>query len=188
VVSKRSSDAADVVPLPIDTGAPRAFDDVYAAEFDFVWRCLRSLGVRADVLDDAVQDVFVIVHRQLAGFRGDSGLRTWLFGITRNVAFNYRRGAERKQAPLVPLAEEPPADGPGPLESAQDAEAGAFVQEFMSRLDEDRRALFALAVLEELPIPEVAEALAIPLNTAYTRLRRLRAAFEAAIEARRETV
>ena len=56
----------------------------------------------------------------------------------------------------------------------------------MAALDDDKRALFLLAVLEEMAIPEVASALAIPLNTAYTRLRRLRIEFEQAL-AKRET-
>ena len=163
-----------------------SFDDVYANHFEFVWRCLRSLGVSPDLLDDAAQDVFVIVHRQLAGFRGESSLPTWLFGITRNVASNYRRGAGRKQAPLVPLGDDAVHPGPGPIEHAQDQQAAAFVQGFMAALDEDKRALFFLAVLEEVTIPEVAGALGIPLNTVYTRVRRLRLEFQQAL-ARRET-
>ena len=113
------------------------FDDVYADHFELVWRCLRTLGVPAGVLDDAAQDVFVIVHRQLPGFRGESSLPTWLFGIIRNVASNHRRGVGRKQAPLVPLTEEPVHAGPGPIEHAQDREAAAFIQGFMAALDDD---------------------------------------------------
>lgn len=163
-----------------------SFDDVYANHFEFVWRCLRSLGVPDGLLDDAAQDVFMIVHRQLPGFRGESALPTWLFGITRNVTSNYRRGAGRKQAPLVPLTEEPAHLGPSPIEHAQDKEAAAFVQGFVGGLDDDKRALFFLAVFEEMAIPDVAAALEIPLNTAYTRVRRLRLEFQHAL-AKRET-
>jgi RNA polymerase sigma-70 factor (ECF subfamily) len=145
---------------------------------------LRTLGVPSAALDDAAQDVFIVVHRQLATFRGDSSLRSWLFGITRNVASNHRRGTARKQGPVVALSEEPPDPGRGPLETAQDAEAATFVQRFMAALDEDKRAMFLLGVLEELTMPEVAAALAIPLNTAYTRLRRVRAEFERAVNER----
>jgi len=161
------------------------FDEVYAEHFAFVWRCLRSLGVPPGALDDAAQDVFVIVHRQLAGFRGESSLQTWLFGITRKVAFNHRRSVDRKQVPLVPLDDEHvQSAGPDPSEHAQDREAASFVEGFMGTLDEDRRELFLLAVLEEMSIPEVAAALEIPLNTAYTRLRRLRADFQRALATR----
>jgi RNA polymerase sigma factor (sigma-70 family) len=158
-----------------------AFDDIYNGNFSFVWRCLRGLGVPAVALDDDAQDVFLVVHRQLAGFRGESSPRTWLFGIARNVAANHQRRARRKQGPLEPLLEEPAHLVAGPHEHAEDAEAAAFVAKFLAGLDAKKRELFVLAVLEEMTMPEVAAALSIPLNTAYTRLRRVRAAFEQAL-------
>jgi len=167
--------------LPLD------FDDVYARHFAFVWRCLRGLGISEVALDDACQDVFVVVHRNLPEFRSESTLPTWLFGIARNVASNHRRAIQRKQAPVVVLDEETAGaahEGPGPLERAQDHEAAEFVQHFMDGLDEPKRALFVLAFLEESPIPDVAAALGIPLNTAYSRLRRLREDFGRALATR----
>jgi RNA polymerase sigma-70 factor (ECF subfamily) len=161
-------------------GAP-SFDDIYTHYFPFVWRCLRGLGVPRGALDDAAQDVFLVVHRQLAGFRGESSPETWLYGIARHVASNQQRWARRKQAPLEPLVSEPAHPDPGPHERVADAEAAAFVEAFVAGLDDKRRDIFILAVLEEMTIPEVAAALSIPVNTAYTRLRAVRAEFERAI-------
>jgi len=163
----------------------QSFDDVYARYFPFVWRCLRGLGVPGGALDDAVQDVFLVVHRQLAGFRGESTAQTWLYGIARHVASNHERWARRKQAPLEPLVSEPADPDPGPHERAADAEAAAFVEAFAAGLEKKRRDIFILAVLEEMSIPEVAIALSIPVNTAYTRLRAVRADFERALERHR---
>lgn len=170
-------------PAPGDRAPDRekAFDDIYNQNFPFVWRCLRGLGLPPVALDDAAQDVFLVVHRQLAGFRGESSPRTWLFGIARNVAANHLRRAHRKQARLEPLVEDPAHLVPGPHEHAEDAQAAAFVADFLAGLDEKKRDLFILAVLEEMTMPEVAAALSIPINTAYTRLRRVRAAFEQAL-------
>ena len=158
-----------------------SFDEIYDRYFPFVWRCLRGMGLSPTALDDAAQDVFLVVHRQLGGFRGESSAQTWLYGIARHVASNHQRRAERKQAPLEPLVSEPVHPDPGPLERAEDAEAAAFVATFLAGLDEKKRDLFILAVLEEMTIPEVATALSIPLNTAYTRLRSMRADFERAL-------
>jgi RNA polymerase sigma-70 factor, ECF subfamily len=119
------------------------------------------------------------------GFRGESSAQTWLYGIARHVASNHQRRDQRKQAPLEPLVSEPTHPDPGPLERAEDAEAAAFVATFVSGLGDKKRDLFILAVLEEMTIPEVAAALAIPLNTAYTRLRSVRADFERALGSRR---
>jgi RNA polymerase sigma-70 factor (ECF subfamily) len=168
-----------------DAPRPSDFDDVYAQNVEFVWRCLRALGVREAAVDDAAQDVFLTVHRRLASFRGDGPLRGWLFGIARNVAFHHQRGARRKGSGHDPLSMELPSAGPSPLEQAEDAEAGAFVMSFVASLPPKRRDVFILASLEQLSIPEVATALSIPVNTAYTRLRAARAEFHRALARRR---
>lgn len=156
------------------------FERIYSEHFPFVWRCLRSLGVADAALDDATQDVFLAVHRQLGGFRGESALRTWLFGIVRNVASNHRRSARRKADSPGPLADNLRSRGPGPHDRLEQAEAADFVRQFLAQLDEERRELFVTVLLEEMPVPEAAAALGVPLNTAYTRVRRLRLAFQEA--------
>jgi RNA polymerase sigma-70 factor (ECF subfamily) len=137
--------------------------------------------VSASALEDATQDVFIIVHRRSSDFRRDSSLRTWLYGIVRNVAANHRRGLRRKGT-AEPLDARWPSDAPGPSEQAQEGEAATFVQRFLERVEPKKRDVFVLAVLEEFSIPEVAEVLAIPVNTAYTRLRLVRAEFREALQ------
>jgi RNA polymerase sigma-70 factor (ECF subfamily) len=171
-------------PLSASSAEPRDFDAVYAEFFPFVWRCLRGLGVPESGLDDAAQDVFVIVHRKLADFRGGSSLRTWLYGIVRNVASNRRRSLTR-QGHAAELDERLPSVAPGPLERAQAAQAAAFVAQFLATGEPKRCEVFMLALVEDMSMPEVATALGIPLNTAYSRLRLARIDFQAALEERR---
>jgi RNA polymerase sigma-70 factor (ECF subfamily) len=45
----------------------------------------------------------------------------------------------------------------------------------LETLELGRRAVFILHALDECPMPEVARALGLPLNTAYSRLRLARA-------------
>jgi RNA polymerase sigma-70 factor, ECF subfamily len=191
--SPAAGDALDAGPVsspllvPDDAPAGRAetaapdFDAVYAEYFPFVWRCLRGLGVPDPGLDDAAQDVFVVVHRQLPAFRASSTVRTWLYGIVRNVASNQRRARSRK-GHAEPLDERLASRAPDPAERAQAAQAAAFVQRFVADLDAKKRDVFLLGMLEEMSMPEVAEALSIPLNTAYSRLRLVRADFQAALD------
>ena len=73
------------------------FEEVYAQHFDFVWRTARRLGVGDLHVDDVVQDVFVVVHRKLAGFEGRSSLKTWLYAITRRVVSDHRRAQKRRR-------------------------------------------------------------------------------------------
>ena len=88
-----SSLPRDSRPVPIVAAGAGlgAFEDVYEEHFEFVWRSVRRLGVPEAALDDAVQDVFVVVHRRGSEFEGRSSVRTWLFGIVVHVARAYRR-------------------------------------------------------------------------------------------------
>src|SRR5688572_18798381 len=79
----------------------RDFRELYASHFSFTWRSLRYLGVPSQHLDDAVQEVWVAVHRRLADFEGRSDVKTWLFGIALNVQRNLYR-AERRRSGHVP--------------------------------------------------------------------------------------
>jgi RNA polymerase sigma-70 factor, ECF subfamily len=154
--------------------APLAFEQVYETHLDFVWRSLRLLGVDPESVEDATQDVFSIVSRQLAQFEGRSSLRTWLFAILQRVASNQRRTSRRKLRPLQPFAKEAIGLAPTPHAHAEAAEAMDIVQGFCETLDLDRRAVFVLSLLEELPATEVSLALGIPVNTVYSRVRSLR--------------
>jgi RNA polymerase sigma-70 factor (ECF subfamily) len=161
-------------------GDARDFDAVYEAYFDFVWRSLRRLGVPDAQLDDAAQDVFVVGSRRLPEFEARSTLKTWLFGIVLRVVSTLRRTERRK--PTEPLAGEP-VDGrtAAPEELTESAEAARLVRELLTELDEDRRAVFVLAELEEMTAPEISVALSVNLNTVYSRLRAARRDFDAAL-------
>src|SRR5258708_7547191 len=95
--SKRE-DSMRQAPIP-------PFQEVYRTHFRFVWRTLGRLGVRAPDLMDVAQDVFVVVHRQLAGFEGRSELTTWLFSICRWVAKDYLQSAPIRREIVVDVRE-----------------------------------------------------------------------------------
>lgn len=160
---------------------PIAFERVYDEHFAFVWRTLRLLGVAEPALEDAAQDVFATVSHKLSEFAGRSSLRTWVFAIVQRTAANYRRSHRRKQRPLVPLSEALVGHEPTPHAHAEALEAAQAIERFCETLDADRRALFVLALLEEVPAVEIARALEVPTNTIYSRVRLLRAALERAL-------
>lgn len=167
-------------------GASLVFSEVYREYLGFVWRSVRGLGVAASAVDDVVQEIFVIVHRRLHEFEGRSSIRTWISGITLNVVRHHRRGVVRKSP--HELGREEPADpdtllasGRDPYEAALQAEQARLVNRILEGIDDDKREVFVLVELEEVPVPEVAEALGIKLNTAYSRLRLAREEFERAV-------
>lgn len=165
---------------PAEGGALPDLATLFRTHFDFVWRVARSLGVPDAAIDDAVQDVFLTVHRRLSEFEGRSSLRTWIYAITYRTAQNHRRRVQRLRC--EPLLDEPIAELPGPGEELEQARAGKFVMQFLDTVSADKRDVFVLCVLEELSSPEVAEILGVKLNTVYSRLRLVRADFRAALE------
>jgi RNA polymerase sigma-70 factor (ECF subfamily) len=165
---------------PARACSAREFRAFYAEHFAFVWRCVGALGVPSASQDDAAQEVFVVVHRRLPEFRGESSVRTWLYGIVRNVASNVRR-SQRRKGGLSELQGDELSTQPDPHRNLETREAADFVQRFIDGLDEAKRDLFVLAVIEQLAMPEVAPILGVPLNTAYTRLRALRIELQSAL-------
>ncbi len=157
-----------------------SFDEVYSAHAAFVWRILRTFGVSDAQIEDAVQDVFVVVHRRLPEWEGRAAITTWLFAIARRVASAHRRrgGADRTE-----LLVDEHASGADPFAAMARAQAAATVLGILKSLDDDKRTVFALVELEQLSVPEVARMLDINLNTAYSRLRLARHAFELAVRA-----
>ncbi|MGH1342155.1 MAG: RNA polymerase sigma factor [Nannocystales bacterium] len=154
------------------------FSEVYRSHYDFVWRCVRRLGVPASLVDDATQEVFVIVHRRLSSYDPRTPMRGWLFGILRKVAASQRRRAKRV-AP-VPSSVRSSADS-DPEAALARREAADWVERFLATLDEEQRAVFVLAECEGVPVVELADTLGIKLNTAYSRLRLARRRFERAL-------
>lgn len=148
----------------------RSFELLYERHFEFVYRCLRRMGVAATHAEDAAQDTFIVMHRRLVDLRSDASERGFLFGIASNVAREYRRKQQRTQG--LPLDADSPAQGEtSPDERAAQAQAARALDRFLATLDDDQRAVFVLMELEELSAPEASEALGVKLNTVYSRLR-----------------
>jgi RNA polymerase sigma-70 factor (ECF subfamily) len=160
-----------------DAFARPTFDAVYAAHFDFVWRSVRRLGVAQSATDDAVQDVFLVVHRKLGAFEGRSSVRTWLFGIVRRVARDHRPRREREHSDeeLGTIAD---STERAPDERAARNEAARLLDALLQTIDEDKREAFILAELEQFTVPEISEALGVNLNTVYARVRAARQELE----------
>jgi RNA polymerase sigma-70 factor (ECF subfamily) len=156
----------------------RSFEALYAEHFNFVWRNLQRLGVPAPLVEDAAQDVFVVVHRRLANLRADASPKAWLFGIALRIAHDYRRSRRRKRLFSADCDQRASCDV-GPFEHAATAQPARMLERFLGTLDEDRRAVFALAELEQMSAPEMSEALGIGVNIISLRLRAARERFMA---------
>lgn len=143
--------------------------DVFDAHAAFVLRNLRRLGVAEADLDDAAQDVFLVVHRNLERYDAECALRSWLFGIVQRVAANYRRRGQRRRECAVAEVSVASVE-PTQLEHVALQQAQRLLLDALDQLEPTRRAIFILYELEEMPMSDVAQAVACPLQTAYSRL------------------
>lgn len=162
---------------------PPTLDAAYREHFKSVWRVLRRLGVPASQVDDATQDVFLVVHRKLEAFDGRAPLRSWILAIAVRVASDYRRGALRARADE--LGDTLADAAPTPAQRSEVQESIRLLHSVLAELDETKRAVFVLSELEQLSAPEIAGALGVNLNTVYSRLRAARRQFDAALARRR---
>ena len=96
--------------------AAETFEALFRAHFNFVYRNLARLGVPSSAVEDAAQEVFVVVLR-----RGESAesMRGWIFGVVRRIAWRYRRGAARRVRLEDALAATAPAPTDGPTAVAE---------------------------------------------------------------------
>jgi RNA polymerase sigma-70 factor (ECF subfamily) len=158
-----------VSPTEAAQPAVPSFAEIFREHAPFVWRVLRKLGVREADVPDLCQDVFVVVHRKLGEFEGRAALRTWIYGICARTASDFRRRAHvrREQATDRPPEDRQSAPQPSDLERRR---VRALLEDALDALDDDKRAVFVLYEIEELSMSEVAEALSVPLQTAYSRL------------------
>jgi RNA polymerase sigma-70 factor (ECF subfamily) len=163
------------VPVPPDAGRA-SFESMFREELGYVINSLKRLGVRESDAEDVAHDVFVVAYRKQADFDPGRPRRPWLFGIALRVASDYRRLARNRY-------ERPSADPESAASSSDgvDVERRRIVQRGLDTLDLDKRAVLVLHDVEGHAMPEVADALGIPLNTAYSRLRAARERFRAAV-------
>jgi RNA polymerase sigma-70 factor, ECF subfamily len=144
---------------------------------------------------DIVQEVFLKVFRNIGAFRGNSSLKTWIYRIAVNEAYNHRRWFCRHQRQEVALgSEEGTASytggmmdpGRSPFEQAADHETRALVEQALEKLNPKFRAAVVLRDIEDLNYEDIATVLDVSLGTVKSRIMRGREALRKILEGRLE--
>lgn len=147
---------------------------------------LLRLGVQPPQLDDAAQEVFLVLARRFEEFDAQRSLASWLWGIARGVASTHRRTVLRRRRLATSVAAQPRGEHPSLEETIARGQARDMLRAFLDSLDEDKCAVFVLAEIEGCSGPEIAARLDVNLNTVYARLRAARRRFDTAVEERRQ--
>lgn len=148
-------------------------DSIWRAHGSFVWRILHHLGVKPADIEDATQEVFVVVHRRLGDYQEQDKLRAWLYAICTRVARDHRRKLFRRRERIT---DTPPERVVGPTQasSVENQQALQLAEKLLAALPDKQREVFLLYEVEQLSMAEVALAVDCPVPTAYARLRKAR--------------
>ena len=168
---------APATPEDARVSALPGVEQLFREHHEFVWRILGRLGVASEAVDDAVQDVFVVLHRRQAELDAGGSVRALLYGIARRGARRHRGRAARPGLHALP---DPPG-APSPDEQVARMQAAALLRDALDAMDEDKRMTFVLVDVEGMSVPEAAQCLGSNLNTIYSRLRAARQLLQRAI-------
>lgn len=145
---------------------------------------LLRLAQDPHLADDLVQETFIRVYTRAGTFQAEGRFRPWLYRIATNLFIDHVRRC--REAPLTVPADFPPGED-GPAAGAWRAASAAAldtrpeahvllqeqrqqVQQALSRLPVEQRAILLLRFDRELTLPEIAATLQLPLGTVKSRL------------------
>jgi RNA polymerase sigma-70 factor (ECF subfamily) len=166
-------------------GDVEAFSKLVRANSSLVYRvALRVLG--SEEAQDASQEVWVRVWRNIRGFRGESAFSTWLYRITVNTCLSVRQKKSRREGQEyggeeIPYLPEPPGGDADPEAAALSAERREEIEAALEHVRAEHRVALVLRHMEGLSYAEIAEVLGVPDGTAKGWVSRGRAAMLVAL-------
>jgi RNA polymerase sigma-70 factor, ECF subfamily len=149
--------------------------------YDFIWRLLARLNVAPAEVDDAAQQVFIVlVSREGLTIKVGSE-RAFLYGVALRVAKEFRRKTLSQRNHISPDPEVL-VDRSLDVEAvAERSQARQKLDRILEQMPDSLKEAFILFELEDMTVPQIAELLAIPTGTVASRLRRARAQFQKAV-------
>ncbi len=182
-------------PMEIHIGghegnSPRTFTNIFDAYRRPIYSYLLRLTQDPVVAEDLTQETFMRVHAGLPGFRGESSLVTWVYRIATNACLDHLRRRSTTQDSVTHSLDEMSMEqemlvddeAASPEQQAVRSEMSTCVQALIDQLPPDHRAALILHDLEGMTSAEIADVLAVSLDTVKIRLHRARARLRAALQ------
>lgn len=142
------------------------------AVYNLAYRMLGS----PEEAEDAAQEIFVRIYRQLARYDPGRKFSTWVLTIATNYCIDQLRRRRMQFVPLENIIPWARARETGPEGEALDREARDEVQRLLRDLPEKYRAVLVLRYWQDLSCAEIADVLKLPEGTVKTQLHRARKA------------
>ena len=163
-------------------GDIHAFSEVVVALHPLVYRWALTFARDVDEAEEITQETFVLVHRKLDQFRGDSAVEGWVYLITRRIALQRYRKAKRRRwlsDSGLPGGESVYNTDPGARVDRE--RIAGFIRHFFRELPARQREVFDLVDLQGHDPIEVAEMIGIKAGTVRANLFKARASIRAHI-------
>jgi RNA polymerase sigma-70 factor (ECF subfamily) len=167
---------------------PEAFGEIVKRwERKIFALCFGMLG-REDDARDAVQETFIAAYRNLANFRGEAKVSSWLHRIAVNQCLTVKRRAKTRSEEF--LGDEDGSEDRvfiaplhnSPSRQAEQVERLKLVRTAVGSLPTDLRQVIVMKEFEDMTFQEISETLEIPLSTVksrvYTALKQLKMKLE----------
>lgn len=169
--------------LRCQTGDERAFEEIVATYTPRLRVYLRQmLTPDAHAADDALQDVWFDVFRNVGRLEDASAFPAWLYRIARDRAYRIlRRNGVRVASPIDDAADVPANEIDTP-----DADDVRLVHASLDRLPHEQREVVLLRFVEELSYEQIAAAVGCGVGTVRSRLHYAKRALRADLERERE--
>ena len=171
-------------------GDPEAFGRLMEPLEQLVWRvCWHYTGNR-EAAEDCGQEAMIRIWRNLANYRGECALESWVYRIAANCCMDWLRKKKRDRSVSVePLREQgfDPADtSPGTAEQVVAKDERQRLREAISLLPDEQREALILTQLEKVPYEEAARALGVSEGTVKSRVNRAKTRLKELLSEERE--
>ena len=172
------------------SGDPEAFERLMEPLEQLVWRvCWHYTGNR-EAAEDCGQEAMIRIWRNLANYRGECALESWVYRIAANCCMDWLRKKKRDQSvsmePMVEQGFDPADDAPGTEAQVVAKDERQRLREAIALLQDDQREALILTQLEKVSYEEAAQALGVSEGTVKSRVNRAKARLKEILSAERE--
>jgi len=159
-------------------GDHEAYRLIFELEHRFVLRFLYAMVGDRTVAEELTQETFVRAYRNLSTIRKEAKVSTWLCGIAKNVALNHlrsQRKESRHQVEDSEVEDQPGKETSQPDRQVLNSELRQVIHRALAGLDDNKRLVFTLKVMQQLSYEEIAAATGYSIAKLKTDLHRAKA-------------
>ena len=150
-----------------------------------IYKMIYNMTNNYEITEDLTQDVFMKAWRSFKSFRGDSSIYTWLYRISLNTVFKYRKQKSRMKK-IVSIDDiVPPETKNNPEKSMLNKNDCQIVKQMLYSLPRKHQEILVLRYYEDFDYLKISQVLGIPIGTVRSRLHRALISLEELVRGKR---